>query len=231
MRQSGPSLRQALIDAILASGCDVIDIGEVGTPQLYYAVATLGADAGIMITASHNPARYNGFKLCGKGATPVSYDTGIADIERLARSEAPFVPASTPGQLEERSFLTDYHRFLLSLVPPCKPFKLVIDTGNGMMGAVLPNLLASLPCQVTPLFFEVDGSFPNHEPNPLDPRNMRDLQAKVREVGADVGIAFDGDGDRAMFVDERGELAPSDQVTALLAEEFLATRAWRHGHL
>ena len=222
MRQSGPSLRRALITAILASGCDVIDIGEVGTPQLYYAVATLGADAGIMITASHNPARYNGFKLCGKGATPVSYDTGIADIERLARSEAPLVPASTPGQLEERSVLTDYHRFLLSLVPPCKPFKLVIDTGNGMMGAVLPNLLASLPCQVTPLFFEVDGSFPNHEPNPLDPRNMRDLQAKVREVGADVGIAFDGDGDRAMFVDERGELAPCDQVTALLAEEFLA---------
>jgi len=221
MRQSGPSLRRALIDAILAAGCDVIDIGEVGTPTLYYAVASLGADAGIMITASHNPARYNGFKLCGKGATPVSYDTGIADIERLARSETPFAPSSTPGRLEEKNVLPDYHRFLLGLVPQAKPFKLVIDTGNGMMGAVLPSLLGQLPCQVTPLFFEVDGSFPNHEPNPLDPRNMRDLQAKVREVGADLGIAFDGDGDRAMFVDERGELAPSDQVTALLAEEFL----------
>ena len=222
MRQSGPSLRQALIDAIVAGGCDVIDIGEVGTPTLYYAVASLSADAGIMITASHNPARYNGFKLCGKGATPISYDTGIADIERLARSETPFATSDSPGRVTERILLDEYHKFLLGLVPPSKPFKLVIDTGNGMMGAVLPGLLANLPSHVTPLFFEVDGSFPNHEPNPLDPRNMRDLQAKVREVGADLGIAFDGDGDRAMFVDERGELAPSDQITALLADEFLA---------
>ncbi|MFO0622561.1 MAG: phosphomannomutase/phosphoglucomutase [Polyangia bacterium] len=222
MRQSGPSLRRALIDAIRAAGCDVIDIGEVGTPALYYAVASLSADAGIMITASHNPARYNGFKLCGKGATPISYDTGIADIERLARSDEAFAQSEVPGQLEEKNILAAYHRFLLSLTPPTKPFKVVIDTGNGMMGAVLPGLLAQLPVEVTPLFFEVDGSFPNHEPNPLDPRNMRDLQAKVREVSADLGIAFDGDGDRAMFVDERGELAPSDQITALLADEFLA---------
>jgi phosphomannomutase len=215
-------LRRALIDAIRAAGCDVIDIGEVGTPALYYAVASLSADAGIMITASHNPARYNGFKLCGKGATPISYDTGIADIERLARSDEAFAQSEVPGQLEEKNILAAYHRFLLSLTPPTKPFKVVIDTGNGMMGAVLPGLLAQLPVEVTPLFFEVDGSFPNHEPNPLDPRNMRDLQAKVREVSADLGIAFDGDGDRAMFVDERGELAPSDQITALLADEFLA---------
>ncbi len=223
MRQSGPSIRRALVDAILAAGCDVIDIGEVGTPTLYYAVASLDADAGIMITASHNPARYNGFKLCGRGATPISYDTGIAAIEKIAKSDVELPVSQTPGKLAERSVIADYHKFLLGLTPPSKPFKVVIDTGNGMMGAVLPNLLAQLPCQVTPLYFEVDGSFPNHEPNPLDPRNMVDLQAKVKEVGADLGIAFDGDGDRAMFVDERGELAPSDQITALLAEEFLAS--------
>ncbi|HMU38345.1 MAG TPA: phosphomannomutase/phosphoglucomutase [Pseudomonadota bacterium] len=222
MRQSGPSIRAALIDAVLASGCDVIDIGEVGTPTLYYAVANFEADGGIMITASHNPARYNGFKLCGKGAAPVSYDTGIADIERIVLSGAPLPVAEKRGHLEKRDVLADYHKFLLGLVPPIRPFHMVIDTGNGMMGAVLPPLLAQLPCQVTKLFFEVDGRFPNHEPNPLDPKNMRDLQAKVKEVKADVGIAFDGDGDRAMFVDERGELVPSDQVTALLAEPFLA---------
>lgn len=225
MRQSGPSLAAALIEAVRARGCDVIDIGQCSTPMSYWAVNTLGADGAIMITASHNPARYNGCKISGKGAAPVSYDTGIADIERLAPTAAAAPPAQTPGKLERKDIQAEYQRWLISQIPkgvPIKPFSVVIDTGNGMMGGMLPGLLAQLPCKVTPLYFEVDGTFPNHEPNPLDPRNMRDLQAKVREIGADLGIAFDGDGDRVMFVDERGEIVPADRVTALLAGEYLA---------
>lgn len=225
MRQSGPGLCAALTEAMLAAGCNVIDIGQVGTPTLYFAVANLQADGGIMITASHNPARYNGFKLCGKGATPVSYDTGIAEIEQFALSDKPLPVAEKRGEWRQVSVLAEYHDFLMKLVPPSRSFRLVIDTGNGMMGAVLPPLLARLGCQVTPLFFEVDGTFPNHEPNPLDPRNMVALQAKVKEVQADMGLAFDGDGDRVMFVDEHGELVPSDLITALLCESFLAREA------
>ncbi|MFO0580278.1 MAG: phosphomannomutase/phosphoglucomutase [Polyangia bacterium] len=238
MRQSGSSLSSSLIEAVLARGCDVFDIGQCDTPMSYWAVNTLGTDGAIMITASHNPARYNGCKISGKGAAPVSYDTGIGEIERRVAAQGSAGPnatgaagsagtangGATRGRLKQVDIQADYHRWLLSQIPAgasIKPFSLVIDTGNGMMGGMLPGLLAQLPCQVTPLFFEVDGSFPNHEPNPLDPRNMRDLQAKVREVKADLGIAFDGDGDRVMFVDERGEIIPSDRITALLAGEFL----------
>ena len=223
MRQSGPALRAAMVEAIVAQGCDVIDIGECNTPMTYWAVNVMDADAAIMITASHNPAGYNGCKISGRGAKPVSYDTGIAEIERLAlRSPAPVRPTVARGTVSERDLLPDYQRWLLGFAGTLKPFKLVIDTGNGMMGKMLPGLLAHLPCEVIPLFFEVDGSFPNHEPNPLNPANMRDLQAKVRATQADLGVAFDGDGDRVMFVDERGELVQCDYITALLAAEFLA---------
>jgi phosphomannomutase len=230
MRQSGSSLSSSLIEAVLARGCDVIDIGRCSTPMSYWAVNTLGTDGAIMITASHNPARYNGCKISGKGAAPVSYDTGIGEIERRVAAHGAekgqgAAGGATRGRLKQVDILADYHRWLLGQIPAgvsIRPFSLVIDTGNGMMGGMLPGLLTQLPCQVTPLFFEVDGSFPNHEPNPLDPRNMRDLVAKVRELKADLGIAFDGDGDRVMFVDERGEIIASDRVTALLAGEFLA---------
>lgn len=220
MRQSGPALRAAMVAAIADAGCEVIDIGECSTPMTYWAVNVLAADAAIMITASHNPAGYNGCKISGRGATPVSYDTGIADIERLAVADTP-LPRRPRGAVSERDLLSDYQRWLLGFAGTIKPFKLVIDTGNGMMGAMLPGLFQALPCTVVPLYFEVDGSFPNHEPNPLNPANMRDLQAAVRRTGADLGAAFDGDGDRVMFVDERGELVPGDQVTALLAAELL----------
>lgn len=222
MRQSGPALRAAMVDAIAATGCEVIDIGRCSTPMTYWAVNVLDADAAIMITASHNPAGYNGCKISGRGATPVSYDTGIAEIERLARAATP-LPDLPRGAVSERELLPDYHSWLLGFADPktLRPFKIVVDTGNGMMGAMLPGLFAALPCTVVPLFFEVDGSFPNHEPNPLNPANMRDLQAAVKQHGADLGVAFDGDGDRVMFVDERGELVPGDQVTALLAAELL----------
>jgi len=229
MRESGETLRDAMLQAIAEAGCDVIDIGRVSTPMCYWAVNTLAADGGIMITASHNPARYNGCKISGPGARPVSYDTGIAEIERRALRPGP-VPARAdkPGRVEQRSVVADYQRWLLQRVTDSKgalgirPFTLAIDTGNGMMGELLPSLLAALPCRVVPLFFEPDGRFPNHEPNPLNPDNMRDLQAAVRSQHADLGIAFDGDGDRVMFVDERGELVAGDRITALLAGEFLA---------
>ena len=224
MRQSGPAVRAAMVEAILARGCDVIDIGECNTPMTYWAANVLATDGAIMITASHNPARYNGCKISGKGAAPVSYDTGISEIERLALAAVPApIPAGTlRGKLSLPDLFPEYHRWLVGFSRQVKPFKIVIDTGNGMMGKMLPGLLEQLPCEIIPLFFEVDGSFPNHEPNPLNPANMRDVQAKVRETGADLGVAFDGDGDRVMFVDERGELVQSDYVTALLAAEFLA---------
>lgn len=224
MRQSGESLRAAMVEAICAAGCDVVDIGQCSTPMSYWAVNTADADGAIMITASHNPARYNGCKVSGRGATPVSYDTGISEIERIAQSgtQTP-APGGRRGQVETRDVSDAYVDWLLGFAGPIRPLSVVIDTGNGMMGGMLPKLLAKLPLQVTPLFFEVDGSFPNHEPNPLEPANMRDLQAAVRAQKADLGIAFDGDGDRVMFVDERGEIVPCDAITALLAGEFLRT--------
>ena len=224
MRQSGPALRAAMVEGIVQRGCDVIDIGECSTPMTYWAVNQLEADGAIMITASHNPAGYNGCKLSGRGATPISYDTGIAEIERraLAATAGPEDGGSRRGTVSARDLLPEYQSWLLGLAGPIKPFKIVIDTGNGMMGAMLPGLLGQLPCKIIPLYFEVDGSFPNHEPNPLNPANMADLQAQVKKTQADLGVAFDGDGDRMMFVDERGELVPGDHVTALLAGELLA---------
>ena len=221
MRQSGPALRAAMVEAIVQRGCDVIDIGECSTPMTYWAVNMLDADGAIMITASHNPAGYNGCKLSGRGATPISYDTGIAEIERRALAPAEPPSGGARGTVTARDLLPEYHSWLLGLSGPIKPFKIVIDTGNGMMGAMLPGLLSQLPCKIIPLYFEVDGTFPNHEPNPLNPANMRDLQAQVKKTQADLGVAFDGDGDRVMFVDERGELVPGDHVTALLAAELL----------
>ncbi len=221
MRDSGPPLRDAMVQAILSAGCDVIDIGRCSTPMLYFAVNKLQADGGVMITASHNPARYNGCKICSRGAAPVSYDTGIADVERLVAEQAP-PDAAAPGQLTTAELLEPYHRWLLGFVSGIPPFTLAIDTGNGMMGEILPQLFSQLPCRVIPLYFEPDGRFPNHEPDPLKPENMRDLQAAVKKEHADLGIAFDGDGDRVMFVDERGELVPSDRITALLSGHFLA---------
>ena len=228
MRESGETLRDAMIGAISDAGCEVIDIGRCSTPMCYWAVNAFGADGGIMITASHNPARYNGCKISGQGARPVSYDTGIADIERWATGTQPLPRATAPGAVARKPIMADYQRWLFEQAGlsgnerSLRPFTLAIDTGNGMMGELLPSLMAALPCRVLPLFFEPDGRFPNHEPNPLDPNNMRDLQAAVRAHHADLGIAFDGDGDRVMFVDEQGEIVASDRITALLAGEFLS---------
>ena len=221
MRQSGPALRAAMVEGMVQRGCDVIDIGECSTPMTYWAVNMLDADGAIMITASHNPAGYNGCKLSGRGATPISYDTGIAEIERRCAAPAS-PPAAQRGRIEQRDLVDDYQRWLLGFIGEIKPFTLAIDTGNGMIGEFLPRLFAKLPCKVVPLFWEPDGRFPNHEPDPLKPENMRDVQAAVRQHHADLGIAFDGDGDRVMFTDEHGEIVPSDRITALLAGHFLS---------
>ncbi len=221
MRESGVPLSQAMIRGLTKAGVDVIDIGMASTPMLYFATAYLKADAGVQITASHNPAKYNGCKWCKKDAVPVAYDTGLSDMEKLVEKNA-FTPAAKAGTVKTGDIGSEYRANLLKYAGSIKPLTLVIDAGNGVMGAFLPALFAKLPCEMIPLYFEPDGSFPNHEANPIKPENMRDLAAKVKEIGADLGVAFDGDGDRAMFTDEEGNLIPADFITALLSGEMLA---------
>lgn len=221
MRESGASLSQAMIRGLVKAGVDVIDIGMVSTPMLYYATAYYKADAGVQITASHNPAIYNGCKWCREDAVPVAYDTGLADMEKLVSKNA-FTPAGKAGTVRSEDIAPEYRANLLKYADGIKPLTVAVDAGNGVMGAFLPALFNKLPCEVIPLYFEPDGNFPNHEANPSKPENMRDLAAKVKEVGADLGVAFDGDGDRSMYVDELGNLIPADFITALLAGEMLA---------
>lgn len=185
-----------------------------------------------MFTASHNPARYNGIKMCRAGAAPVGQDTGLSEIRRLAESwldsgaPAP-APDAKPGTITSRDTLEDYAAYLRSLVDltSVRPLKVVVDAGNGMGGHTVPTVFAGLPLELVPMYFELDGTFPNHEANPLDPANIVDLQKRVREEGADLGIAFDGDADRCFVVDERGEPVSPSAITALVAARELA----KHG--
>ena len=221
MRESGVPLAQAMIRGLTKAGVDVIDIGMTSTPMLYFATAYFKAQAGVQITASHNPAAYNGCKWCREDAIPVAYDTGLSDIEKLVNKNA-FSPADKAGTVKTAEIFGEYRANLLKYSDGIEPMTVVIDAGNGVMGAFLPKLLEKLPCEVIPMYFEPDGNFPNHEANPIKAENMRDLVAKVKEVGADIGVAFDGDGDRSMYVDEQGNIVPADFVTALLAGEMLA---------
>ncbi|NUV58034.1 phosphomannomutase/phosphoglucomutase, partial [Streptomyces coelicolor] len=192
----------------------------------YYASGALDLP-GAMFTASHNPARYNGIKLCRAGAAPVGQDTGLADIRALVEewsdTGAP-EPAATTGTVTRRDTLEDYAAHLRSLVDltGIRPLKVVVDAGNGMGGHTVPTVLAGLPLTLVPMYFELDGTFPNHEANPLDPANLVDLRKRVREEGADLGLAFDGDADRCFVVDERGEPVSPSAVTALVAARELA---------
>ncbi|MBM9621239.1 phosphomannomutase/phosphoglucomutase [Streptomyces zhihengii] len=227
MRPSSPGLAGAFARGAAALGADVTMIGLCSTDQLYFASGRLGLP-GAMFTASHNPARYNGIKMCRAGAAPVGQDTGLADIRALvegwtADGAAP-LPAEVPGTVTERETLDDYAAHLLSLVDlsAMRPLKVVVDAGNGMGGHTVPTVLRSLPVTLVPMYFELDGTFPNHEANPLDPANLVDLQARVREEGADLGLAFDGDADRCFVVDERGEGVSPSAVTALVARRELA---------
>ncbi|MFG2825230.1 phosphomannomutase/phosphoglucomutase [Kitasatospora sp. NPDC048365] len=230
MRPSSPSLSRAFAEGAAAYGADVVEIGLCSTDQLYYASGSLDLP-GAMFTASHNPAQYNGIKLCKAGAAPVGQDTGLAEIRELVESwldedgkvTVPVVDAAT-GSLSSRETLTGYADHLRSLVDltAIRPLKVAVDAGNGMGGHTVPTVFEGLPLDLVPMYFELDGTFPNHEANPLDPKNLVDLQAKVREVGADLGLAFDGDADRCFVVDENGDPVSPSAITALVAEREIA---------
>ena len=222
MRESSPKLSQAFADGVTAQGLDVVLIGLASTDQLYFASGLLDAP-GAMFTASHNPAAYNGIKLCRAGAKPVGQETGLAIISAELVDGVPEYDG-TPGVVSERDVLADYASFLRGLVDlsQMRPLKVAADAGNGMGGHTVPAVFGPLPIDLVPLYFELDGTFPNHEANPLDPANLVDLQRLVVESGADVGLAFDGDADRCFVVDERGEPVTPSAVTALVADRELA---------
>ena len=228
MRPTGPDLVAAFIDGVTAAGVDVVNIGLCSTDGLYFASGKLDIP-GAMFTASHNPAEYNGIKLCRAGAAPVGQDSGLSQIRELVESEnlpkydGPF------GSASSQDMLAAYAQYLRELVPldTCRQLKVVIDTGNGMGGFTVPavlgdEILPALPLEIDAMYFELDGTFPNHEANPIDPENLRDLQKRVLEVGADIGLAFDGDADRCFVVDEKGRIVDPSTLTALIATRELA---------
>jgi phosphomannomutase len=223
MRLSSPSVAQAFIEGALGQGADVVDYGMMGTDMLYYAVARDEHDGGVQITASHNPKEYNGIKMVGRGAFPLSGDEGINDIRDMLAAGSLPAAADRSGQLSHKDVRDEYTDHVMSFVDPSiiKPFNVVLDGGSGIAGMVAPRLFARLPCKVTALCFEVDGTFPNHEANPLIEENRRDIVEEVKRSRADIGIAWDGDADRCFFIDGSGEFIAGDFITALLAEAFL----------
>ena len=222
MRPSGPDLVAAFADGVTDQGCDVIPIGLCSTDGMYFASGTTGLP-GAMFTASHNPAQYNGIKLCRAGASPVGQDTGLAAIKQMVIDGVPTFDGPA-GYVRDEDMLVPYAEYLRHLVgvQDIRPLKVVIDAGNGMAGYTAPAVLGGLPLDITELYFELDGNFPNHEANPIDPANMVDTQRAVLEVGADIGLAFDGDADRCFVVDERGEIVNPSTLTALIASLELA---------
>ncbi|HET9893634.1 MAG TPA: phosphomannomutase/phosphoglucomutase [Streptosporangiaceae bacterium] len=222
MRTSSGPLATAFARGATRAGANVIDGGLGSSDMLYYGSGSLDVP-GAMITASHNPAEYNGIKLCRAGARPVGQDTGLAELRQMVTDGAP-AAAPSPGSVTEEDLLGGYADYLKSLVDlsGIRPLTLVADAGNGMAGHTVPRVFAGLPIKVDPLYFELDGSFPNHEANPIDPANLVDLQAAVRNSGADLGLAFDGDADRCFVVDERGEIVSPSVLTALIAVRELA---------
>jgi phosphomannomutase len=231
MRESGPELLSAFADGARSLGADVVDIGLASTDLLYFASGTLDLP-GAMFTASHNPARYNGIKLCRAGAQPIGQDSGLVEIRATAQQYLDGglpEPVAQPGSLSSRELLGDYARYLRSLVDlsGSRPLKVVVDAGNGMAGYTVPavlgdELLGVLPLEIVPLYFELDGTFPNHEANPLEPANLVDLQKAVLAHGADIGLAFDGDADRCFVIDGSGDPVSPSAVTALVAVRELA---------
>lgn len=222
MRLSSPQLSAALIKGITDQGVNVVNLGMTTTDELYFAVGKFNYPAGVMMTASHNPGKYNGVKFCRAQAFPISADTGLGDIRELAVS-GKFAEPAAKGTVVERDVLEDYVKHALSFidVSKIKPLKVVIDAGNGMAGMVMPQVFKHLPCELVPLYFELDGSFPNHPASPIEPENTADLCKKVREVGADMGAAFDGDADRMFPVDEKGNVIDGSMVTAMVSDSLL----------
>lgn len=222
MRLSSPQLAAALIRGITDQGMNAVDLGMTTTDELYFAVGKFNFPAGVMITASHNPGKYNGMKFCRAQAFPISLETGLSDIRDLA-IHGEFPEPAQKGQVTRRDVTDAYVEHALSFIDVSKvrPLKVVIDAGNGMAGMIMPRVFKRLPCTLVKLYFELDGNFPNHPASPIEPENMRDLQNKVREVGADLGAAFDGDADRMFPVDEHGDVIDGSMVTALMAQSLL----------
>jgi phosphomannomutase len=222
MRLSSPSLLDKLTSGIIDGGADVVDIGLVSTDCLYFAVGRYGYDAGVMITASHNPPEYNGFKMCKKDAVPLSGESGIDQIKKLVLEDK-FSSSPKSGKTKKVDLDDAYVEHILSFVNQnkIKPFKIVIDAGNGMAGKIIPKLFSQLPCRVIPMFFELDGSFPHHLASPIEPQNIAPLRERVLKEKADLGAAFDGDADRMFLVDENANPLGGDMVTALVAKNLL----------
>jgi phosphomannomutase len=223
MRLSSPSLAKAFIDGATLQGADVVDYGMMATDMLYFAVATDGLDGGVQITASHNPGQYNGMKMVRKDAWPLSGEEGLAEIRQMIADGTTPPAAATRGTVTTKDVLAPYVEHVMSFidVSVIKPFNVVLDAGSGMGGLVAPKLFERLPCKTTRLCFEIDGSFPNHEANPLIEENRRDIVERVVAEKADIGIAWDGDADRCFFIDGTGAFVSGDFITALLAEAFL----------
>lgn len=223
MRVSSPGLAAALAQGMAAQGAAVDDLGLTSTDELYFAVGKHGYQGGAMVTASHNPGAYNGLKLCRAEAIPLSEDTGLREIRDMVVEDRIPAPARQ-GAVSTRDVLDEYVRHALGFInrDRLRPLRIVADAGNGMAGLILPRVFEQLPCALTPLYFELDGTFPNHEANPLELENIAALRAKVRDTGADLGVAFDGDADRMFLVDERGEFIGGDLTTALVARTILA---------
>jgi phosphomannomutase len=223
MRPSGERLSDAFARGARDAGAHVVDIGMVSTDALYFAVGEFSFDGGVMITASHNPAEYNGMKFTRAEAQPISLDTGLATIREQLLAQALPPKAVTPGSIARRDVLDDFAEHCLSFVDRSKirPFRIAVDAGNGMAGETIPHVFKFLPCEIVPLYFELDGTFPNHPASPIEPENMLDLQAEVRKRGCDLGVAFDGDADRMFIVDEKAQIVDGSTVTALVALNVL----------
>lgn len=233
MRPSSPEFADAFAAGAVARGANVRMLGLISTDELYFACGTLNA-AGVVFTASHNPAQYNGMKMAKAGAVPVSSDTGLYEIRDAAQAylnagDVPTASEGPHGTIEELDVLADYSAYLRDLVDlsAIRPLKVVVDAANGMGGMTTPavlgdTILPALPLEIVPMYFELDGTFPNHPANPLEPENLRDLQAAVKEHGADIGLAFDGDADRCFVIDENGDPVSPSAITALVARREIA---------
>ena len=223
MRVSSPGLAAAFIQGAREQGADVVDYGMLGTDMLYFAVVHDNLEGGAQITASHNPKQYNGIKMVRSGALPLSGDAGLGEIRDMIANDKLPPLAATQGSVAPRNVIFEYIEKVMSFIDPSviEPFKVVLDAGSGMAGLVAPLLFDQLPCKTTKLCFDIDGTFPNHEANPLIEENRRDITEEVMRQKADVGIAWDGDADRCFFIDGTGEFISGDFITALLAEAFL----------
>ncbi len=223
MRLSGEAIEKAFIEGVTEAGADVLDLGLISTDALYFAVGHLEEPGGAMITASHNPKEYNGLKLCREDAIALSGDEGIGQIRDLITSGKLPGPAEHPGSVEEGDLTEEYAEHCLNFIDTdgLRPLKIVVDAGNGMAGKMLPPVFDRLPFEYVPMYFELDGSFPNHPPNPIEPENVAELQERVVSEGADFGVAFDGDADRCFVIDEKGETISGDLLATLVAKNVL----------